>query len=173
MKKIILSALLFSALLSCGKNESTNSAITTLSGNGSTVLKPIKPNEEPCETTTTIPTNLEGEYGCVNTKNLMQISLNDTYRIIQSQSEFNSLVTGSCLPNIDFNKYALIIGKKALRNGNRSIAYSLTRDCINNKMILNVTITNDLSATAPNITYHALVPKLNTNEQVVVNVTVQ
>jgi hypothetical protein len=172
MKKIILSALLFSALLSCSKNESSNNANTT-SENGLNVLKPVKPNEEPCETTTTVPTNLEVEYGCINTKNLMQIALNDTYRVIQSQAEFNSLVTGSCLPNIDFTKYALIIGKKGLRNGNRNISYMLTRDCINNKMTLAVTIANDISAHAPNITYHALVPKLNANEQVVVNITVQ
>jgi hypothetical protein len=133
-----------------------------------------KKNEElPCEVVNSVPTSLEAEYGCVNTKYQMQIALQNNFKVIQSQAEFTAQVTGTCMPIIDFSNYALIIGKKGLTNGNRNISYALVRDCPNNKMTLNVTLQNDLTLNAPNITYHALVPKLNTNEQVAVNVTVQ
>lgn len=161
MKKITFICMLSILFFSCNKESDSNEEAAK------------KNDEAPCEVTTSVPASLETEYGCTNTKYQMNISLNNTFQVIKTQSQFNSLVTGACMPNIDFTRYDLIIGKKGLLNGNRNINYSLVRDCPNNKTTLNVSIQNDLNATAPNITYHALVPKLNPNEQVIVNVAVQ
>jgi hypothetical protein len=162
MKKMFPFCFCLITLFSC--NKETNDKETTTDK---------KKDEAPCEVVNSVPTSLEAEYGCINTKYQMNIALNNTFQVIKTQSQFNSLVTGTCMPNIDFTRYDLIIGKKGLLNGNKNISYALVRDCPNNKMTLNVSIQNDLTATAPNITYHALVPKLNPTEQVMVNVTVQ
>jgi hypothetical protein len=150
MKKIIFCSFVSIAFLACDKKS-----------------------ELPCDVVTSTPTSLETVYGCTNTKYQMNIALNNTFKVIESQAEYNSLVTGSCTPNIDFNTYSLIIGKKGITTGLRNINYTLLKDCPNNKSVLNVTLQTDLTLSAPNVTYHALVPKLSVGEQVEVNVVVQ
>lgn len=119
----------------------------------------------------TTPTNLEVEYGCTNTKYQMDIDLNDDFVIIRSQQDFNNLVTGTCSPDIDFSAYDLVIGKKALTSGNTSIEYSYMKHPCSNAKYLEVHFIQNATAEAPNLTYHALVPKLNANETV--NVTIE
>ena len=124
------------------------------------------PNDpEPCDTLLDVK-SLESEYGCENTKHLIDIALNDTFKIIRSQSSFDSLVSGTCKPQIDFTKYDLVIGKKRLISGNQAITYELVRDCKTNRFMLTVTFIQNEATVAPNITYHALVPKLKSNETI-------
>lgn len=117
------------------------------------------------------PTNLEVEYGCVNTKYQMEINLTDNYTIIRSQQEFDSLITGTCTPTIDFSTYDLIIGKKALTSGNTNIEYNYMKHPCSNAKYLDVIFIQNATTEAPNLTYHALVPKLDTNETI--NVTLE
>lgn len=56
--------------------------------------------------------NLEDLYGCENTAYQMEIDLTEDHTIIRSQAEFEELVSGSCLPEIDFTEHNLVIGKK-------------------------------------------------------------
>ena len=114
------------------------------------------------------PNNLENEYGCVNTKYQMDIDLSDDFTIIRSQESFDNLITGDCMPQIDFSTYDLLIGKKALTSGNTSIDYSLMKHPCNGQFYLQIDFLQNATAEAPNLTYHALIPKLNTD--VVVNV---
>lgn len=114
----------------------------------------------------TIPANLETEYNCTNTKYQMDINLTDDYLIIRSQLEFDNLVTGTCMPNIDFSTYDLVIGKKVLTSGNTSINYNYMKHPCNNNKFLEVTFTQNATTEAPNITYHALIPKLEINETI-------
>ena len=125
-----------------------------------------------CQEQQSLPvTSLEQEYGCTDTRYGLAIDLSDDYTIIRSQSGFNDLVTGSsCKAEIDFSKYDLLIGKKRLSNGNVSIDYALTRVCPSNKLRLKATFNQDISAQAPNITYHALIPKLKGKESVDVEI---
>ncbi|MDX1830531.1 MAG: hypothetical protein R3342_13405 [Lutibacter sp.] len=114
-----------------------------------------------------LPTfSLENKYNCSNTASQMDIQLSNDYVIIRNQSKFDNLVTGSCIPVIDFNSYDLIIGKQGLNNGLVSIDYVLTRDCVTKKLELLVTFNTDLTNVAPNVTYHALIPKLGIEETV-------
>lgn len=114
-----------------------------------------------------IPTySLEDIYNCPNTAFQMKIELSNDFVMIRNQSDFDSLVTGSCNPLIDFNTYDLIIGTQGLSNGLASIDYVLTRDCITEKLELVVTFITDATTIAPIVTYHALIPKLGDEETV-------
>lgn len=116
-------------------------------------------------------TSLENEYACVNTPYQMEIDLSEEFVIIRSQAVFDNLVTGSCTPEIDFEVYDLLIGKKGLTNGFESIDYDgLVKNCNNNELSLTITFVLNATTEAPNVTYHALVPKLAVNE--VINVTI-
>lgn len=116
-------------------------------------------------------TSLENEYDCVNTPYQMDIDLSEQFVIIRSQLVFDELVTGSCTPDIDFGVYDLLIGKKGLSSGFDSINYDgLVKDCNTGHLALTITFVLNATAEAPNVTYHALVPKLAEGENI--NVTI-
>lgn len=128
-------------------------------------------NDDECIPVTIVITSLEVEYGCVNTPYQLDIDLSDDFVIITSQTVFDNLVTGDCMPEIDFEAYDLLIGKKGLTNGFDSINYDgLLKNCDNGQLSLTVTFVLNDTDEAPNATYHALVPKLGVNE--IVNVTI-
>ena len=113
-----------------------------------------------------VPTSLELEYGCSDTRYL-EVDLSEDYALVGSQEEFEVLVTGeSCRPEIDFGTYDLVIGKKALSSGNSYIGYDLGYTCTRGELLLKVTFYQNLTTVAPNITYHALIPKLQDGERV-------
>ena len=116
--------------------------------------------------------SLEELYECENTKRQMDINLSESFTIITTQSRFSEMVTGTCKPEIDFEKYDLIIGKKGLTSGNVSIDYDFRTDCENDRLLLKVTFNQNITTEAPNLTYHVLVDKLNENENVEVIVEV-
>lgn len=117
-------------------------------------------------------TNLEAAYSCENTKNLLEIDLQDTFSLINSQEEFDTQITGPCMPQIDFDIYTLIIGKKGLSSGNTSINYDYINDCATNTNTLTVNFIQNATTEAPNLTYHILSPKIaaDTTVEVIINI---
>lgn len=115
-------------------------------------------------------TNLEAEYDCEDTKNTLEIDLQDTFTVIDTQERFDALVTGPCLPTIDFETYSLIVGKQALANGNTTISYDYSNDCATNTYTLSVTFNQNDTLKASNLTYHILSPKIETTATVVVTI---
>ncbi len=126
--------------------------------------------EAGCTPTSLAVKTLETEYGCTNTAMQLGINLSDTFTIIESQTQFTTLVSG-CTPNVDFSQYSLLIGKKRLNGGLQSISYELKDECANG-YVLNVKFTKSLASNAPNVTYHVLLPKLSNNKPVTVNTAV-
>jgi hypothetical protein len=120
---------------------------------------------EDCKTSDLVVKNIESEYGCPDTRYGLQIAISNDFFIIRSQQDFENKVTGSCSPKINFSSYDLVIGKKGLSSGNSSINYKLTKDCSNILKLL-VTFNQSETMNAPNITYHALIPKLGDEETV-------
>ncbi len=114
--------------------------------------------------------SLEEEYGCVNTKYQIQIDLVDDFAIIHSQAAYNDLVTGICQPEIDFNTYDLVIGKKGLTSGNDTITYQLIENCNTNNLELKVSFHQNITTEAPNLTYHALIAKLGDEQNLNVEI---
>ncbi len=128
---------------------------------------------EPCLNIPAVVKSLETEYGCENTVRQMNVNLSETYTVIRSQQEFEQQVSGSCRPQIDFVTYDLVIGKKGLATGVGGINYTLQQDCYTSKLLLNVTISPSMTTEAPNITYHALIPKLAAGQEIGVQVVVK
>lgn len=117
--------------------------------------------------------SLETEYGCVNTRYTLSnsVQVND-FIIIRNQTDFNNLTDSpSCRPDIDFDVYDLVLGKKQLTSGNQSIQYQYMDDCTSKT--LTVTFIQDETTIAPMLTYHALIPKLEPTEQVIVETIVE
>lgn len=153
------------------KTTSTLLALLALLFSGCATVCGTEP--EPCLNTALAVKSLETEYGCQNTIRQMSINLSETYTVIRSQQEFNQRVSGTCRPQIDFATYDLVIGKKGLANGPGGINYTLQQDCNSNNMTLHVAIGRSLTTEAPNITYHALIPKLAAGQEVSVQVEVK
>ncbi|MCF6130117.1 hypothetical protein L1S35_10555 [Flavobacterium sp. AS60] len=130
-------------------------------------------NSSDCEPSALPFTNLEAEYGCVNTKYLLyNIVQGDNFIIIRNQIDFENMTDDvACRPQIDFTTYDLIIGKKQLTSGNQSIQYEYMDNCT--EKVLTVTFVQDETMVAPTIIYHALIPKLAPGEQVAVETIIE
>jgi hypothetical protein len=129
-------------------------------------------SDEKCTDTVISTTSLANEHGCIEPEYQMDINLSEDYIIIRNQVEFSDLVTGSCLPTIDFTIYDLVIGKKGFTTGNSSINYELVEDCETTAKTLTVTFNQNLTTEAPNLTYHRLIPKLMIGEELNVELIV-
>lgn len=129
--------------------------------------------KDDCNTPAPItPASLESEYGCVNTPYETTIDLDDTHMIIRSQDVFDTMVTGSCTPDIDFTGFDLIIGRQQLNSGVEQIDYYYVNNGCNDQNYLNVQFIRNATTVAPILTYHALVPKLAPDETVTVTVEI-
>lgn len=147
--RVLLLSFIFIGILSCSNDDDNN-----------------------CSDLIIETTSLENEYGCSNTKYQMEIELSDNHMIIKNQLEFSEFVTGSCQSEIDFSTYDLVIGKKGLSSGNSSISYELIENCENGNQTLTVTFNQNETTEAPNLTYHALIPKLENEQELNVQIIV-
>lgn len=116
--------------------------------------------------TQTLPTeSLETIYGCTNVSFLLSITAttySDYFILINNQEGFNRLhLNPSCSPEIDFNKYSLLIGTKGLTRGCSSIDYQLKKITTGTKdsLFLNVTFQLNDATVAPNVTWNVLMPR--------------
>ncbi|WP_456438588.1 hypothetical protein [Psychroserpens sp.] len=125
-----------------------------------------------CENTNLEITSLEEAYDCNNTKHSLEIDLNNNFTVIRSQSEFIGLVTGDCQATIDFSTYDLAIGKLQLANGNDTINYHLILNCETSNLELSVNFQQNETNVAPNLTYHALIPKLSETQALTVDIQI-
>jgi hypothetical protein len=126
-----------------------------------------------CKDKTISSKQFEDVFGCVDTKHNLTVDLTDACIIIRSDEEFNSKVTGTCHPDIDFTLYDLVIGKQSTANEVDTILYKYGTVCPENELTLAVDIVQSLITTPENIVYHALVPKLGDEQGLQVNVTVR
>lgn len=115
--------------------------------------------------------SVEEIYGCGDTRYSLEIDLNDRHELIRTKSVYDEKVTGTCHPAIDFEKYDLLIGKKGLQSGNQSISYALKKSCAGDETLM-VTFHQNISAEAPNVTYHVLLPKSESNRVIAVETRV-
>jgi len=132
----------------------------------------ISCSDDDCADTILNTTSLENEYDCINTKYQMDIDLSENHMIIRNQLDFAEFVSGSCQPSIDFSVYDLVIGKKGLANGNSSIEYELVEYCEAENQNLIVTFNQNETTEAPNLTYHALIPKLGDEQELNVEIVI-
>jgi hypothetical protein len=119
-----------------------------------------------CEQLPIETTSLEALYGCSDTPFGISIPLENDFIILSEQQWYDSLVTGFCQPEIDFENYDLIIGRQQLTKGLEDISYTYVRACPTLRYELRVKFTLDDQTVSPTVTYHVLVPKIMENEAV-------
>ncbi len=128
-------------------------------------------DDEICNTVAT--GSLESLYNCVNTQNNMDFTFASEYEIIRTQGRFDSVILGNCKPIIDFTTYDIIVGEETTSSGVDTIEYEYTPPCNGLNGDLEVKIIRNAAAVVETVTYHALIPKLQTSETVTVNVLVE
>jgi hypothetical protein len=114
--------------------------------------------------------SLENLYGCVNTAENMDFTFSSTFQIIRTQGSFDSLILGNCKPIIDFSIYDIIVGEETLSSGIETINYNYKLPCNGVDGILEVSFVRNATTLAPTLTYHALIPKLGSAENVSVDI---
>ena len=107
---------------------------------------------------------MESDYGCENTKYSLVVDLQNNGKIIRSKEAYDTEVTGTCHPDIDFSKYDLVIGKQSSGNENDTIIYDYRYACPNNELTLTVDIIQSDATRPDNVVYHAIIPKLGDEE---------
>jgi hypothetical protein len=112
--------------------------------------------------------HLETEYGCTDAN----VDLSENYMIVSNPLYFSEFVDANCQSEVDFTTYDLIIGKKGLTNGLISIDYELIENCETENQYLTITFNLNETAEAPNVTYNALIPKLEENQELSVELIV-
>lgn len=117
--------------------------------------------------------HFESEFSCVNTKRDLVIDLTNNVTVIRTKVDFDSKVSGTCHPEIDFSLYDLVIGKQASANWNDTILYDLRIACPEDQLTLTVDIIQSAVTTPDNVVYHALIPKLGDGEALSITVNVK
>lgn len=100
----------------------------------------------------------------------MGIGIENDFIIISSQLWFDSLVTGFCNPEIDFDAYDLIIGRASFTRGVEGVSYSYRRACPTRRFEMRAVFTLNNQAVTPTVTYHILVDKIADDEAVDVRI---
>ncbi len=100
----------------------------------------------------------------------MGIGLEMDFTIISSQLWFDSLVTGFCRPEIDFDTYDLIIGRTTFTRGVEGVSYSYRRACPTRRFEMRAVFTLNDQPVSPTVTYHILVDKITDDEAVDVRI---
>ena len=139
MKRTIIISVFLACILSCSKKDDCKEELLTSK-------------------------HFESDYGCDNTKHTLIIDLTNDFTIIRSKEIYDSKVSGTCHPEIDFSLYDLIIGKQTSPNLNASILYDFRRVCPKNELTLTVDIIQSPATQPDNVVYHALIPKLGDEE---------
>jgi hypothetical protein len=118
-------------------------------------------NEKICDTDISNKiASVETIYGCTNSINSLQLIEPANYLIIEDKATYDLKVIGTCHPEIDFNKYNLIIGNVLTENKISSLKYKLYGSCEPNFYKLVVTVTKDKGQVPiDSSVYHILVPK--------------
>lgn len=117
--------------------------------------------------------HFESDYGCADTRHTLNINLNNNCIIIRSKEAYDSQVSGSCHPEIDFALFDLVIGRQTSGNNNASITYDLRKTCPENELSLTVDLIQGLETIPDNVVYHALIPKLGDEESLNIKISVR
>ncbi len=117
--------------------------------------------------------HFETEFGCVNTKYDLSIDLTNAVTVIRTKDDYDTKVTGTCHPEIDFTLYDLVIGKQATTYRNDTILYDFRIACPEDALNLSVEIIQSATNVADEVVFHAMIPKLGDEELLYINVNIK
>ena len=117
--------------------------------------------------------HFESEFGCVNTKHDLIINLTNNVMVIRSKDDYDTKVSGTCHPEIDFTLYDLVIGKQATTFRNDTILYDYRIACPEDQLSLSVDIIQSDVNVADEVVFHAMIPKLGDEEPLYIIVNIK
>jgi len=117
--------------------------------------------------------HFETEFGCVNTKYDLSIDLTNNVTVIRTKDDYDTKVTGTCHPEVDFTQYDLVIGNQATAYRNDTILYDFRIACPENQLTLSVEIIQSDVNVADEVVFHAMIPKLGDEELLYINVNIK
>lgn len=129
--------------------------------------------KDDCKEQTLTLKHLEDEYGCPDTRHSLIVNLTNNCILIRSKESYDSQVSGTCHPEINFTLYDLVIGKQATANSVDTIIYDLKRTCPKSELTLSVQIIQGLETVPDNVVYHALIPKPGDEESLNIEINVK
>lgn len=148
MKNIIFFSALLICILSCSKKNDCREEVMSVK-------------------------NFETDFGCTNTRFSLIVNLTNECTIIRSKESYDSQVSGTCHPEIDFSLYDLVIGKQSTGNFNDTVLFDLRKTCPDKELTLTIDVIQ-LDITQPStIVYHALIPKLGDEESLKILINIK
>ncbi|MCD6597243.1 MAG: hypothetical protein J7L04_06120 [Bacteroidales bacterium] len=117
------------------------------------------------------PTKLEeqefwkfSDFGCENhTWNLNPGYVNNHY-VVETQDALKKYIQGDCTPQIDFNKYFVIIGSKSFSTGASLLVEKVEEN--NVEIVYTVTFLTDLTQVAVGVKYHIVLKKPSSKKEI-------
>ena len=104
------------------------------------------------------------DFGCENHTWNLKPGNNNNYYIIESQDELIKYIQGECMPQIDFNKYFVIIGSKSFTTGASLFAEKVEEN--NVEIVYTVTFQTDFSRVIGGVKYHVVLKKANSKKDI-------
>jgi hypothetical protein len=117
--------------------------------------------------------HFESEFGCVNTKHDLLVDVTNNVIVIRTKEDYDSKISGTCHPDIDFALYDLVIGKQATGYQNDTILYDYRIACPEDQLTLTVNIVQSAVNVADEVVFHAMIPKLGDEEPLYISVIIK
>ena len=97
------------------------------------------------------------DFGCENLIWNFKAGYSNNYYVINSQQELNIYISSDCNPQIDFNKYFVIIGSKSFTTGVSLLDEKVEEN--NKEIVFTISFLTHLTTVAQGIKYHAVIKK--------------
>jgi hypothetical protein len=126
-----------------------------------------------CKESTIATKHFETEFDCPDTKHSLVIDLTDNCTLIQTKTDYDNQVSGTCHPEIDFDMYSLVIGRQSTTREVDTIYYDYGIACPDNELTLTIEIVQGDAVVADNVVYHALIPRLKDGGTIAININIR
>ncbi len=113
------------------------------------------------------------DFGCPNAAFLVSVESPQEFLLIRNQEDFDLMVFASCDVQVDWDEYDLVIGTVGLTSGLAGIQKSISQNCDTNQNLLDIVINTNLTASAPLVTWQAVIPKLADDESLFVGISIE
>lgn len=113
------------------------------------------------------------DIGCTNTLYTLQVKSTNEFELIRSQEDYDRIISSACKATINWVTHDLIAGMINTPSKAIKVNKSLVKDCQKSLLRLNITVFVDDSNVPGRISFHALIPKLKLDEDLIVEVLPQ
>jgi len=113
------------------------------------------------------------DLGCDIPPHQISINSSNEFELIRDQEQYENLLTTSCRPTIDWDKYDMIAGSIFLQYGLNALEQGAYFNCFENKLAITITAHLNESTVALPVGFAFLIPKLDDTETPYVSIVTQ